>query len=217
VEMEEGCGIVPIRYKPGSRVHATQWAIGLEWLLLARDPWRVVLSTDHPNGGSFLAYPEIVRLLMDLEYRKATLRTVNAKALAKTALPELTREYTLSEVVIVTRAAPARLLGLSRKGHLGLGADADVAILRPGPDWQQAFAAPRYVIKDGTVVVDDGEILGDGHDGRTYHVEPPWDPAILPELRKWFADFYTIEFENYAVDPEYLARPERVPPVAATR
>jgi formylmethanofuran dehydrogenase subunit A len=217
VELEEGCGIVPIRYKPGSRVHATQWAIGLEWLLLARDPWRVVLSTDHPNGGSFLAYPEIVRLLMDLEYRKATLRTVNAKALAKTALPELTREYTLSEVVIVTRAAPARLLGLSRKGHLGLGADADVAILRPGPDWQQAFAAPRYVIKDGTVVVDDGEILGDGHDGRTYHVEPPWDPAILPELRKWFADFYTIEFENYAVDPEYLARPERVAPVAATR
>ena len=29
------------------------------------DPWRVVLSTDHPNGGSFLAYPELIRLLMD--------------------------------------------------------------------------------------------------------------------------------------------------------
>ncbi len=36
---------------------------------------------------------------MDREYRKETLRRVNAKALAKTALPELTREYTLSEVV----------------------------------------------------------------------------------------------------------------------
>jgi formylmethanofuran dehydrogenase subunit A len=209
VELEEGCGIVPIRYKPRSHVHATQWAIGLEWFLLAKDLWRVVLSTDHPNGGSFLAYPNIVRLLMDREYRKETLRTVNAKALAKTTLPELDREYTLSDVVIVTRAAPARLLGLSRKGHLGLGADADVAILSPGPDWQQAFTAPRYVIKDGAVLVEDGEIRRD-HEGRTYHVEPPHDPAILPELRKWFADFYTIEFENYPVDPEYLARPERV-------
>jgi formylmethanofuran dehydrogenase subunit A len=214
VELEEGCGIVPIRYKPGSRVHATQWAIGLEWLLLAKDPWRVVLSTDHPNGGSFLAYPHIVRLLMGREYRKATLRTVNAKALAKTTLPDLDREYTLSEVVIVTRAAPARLLGLSRKGHLGVGADADIAILDPGSDWQQAFTAPRYVIKDGAVLVDGGEIRGD-REGRTFHVEPPWDPAILPELRKWFADFYTIEFENYPVDPEYLARPERVALMAA--
>jgi len=214
VELEEGCGIVPIRYKPGSRVHATQWAIGLEWLLLAKDPWRVVLSTDHPNGGSFLAYPHIVRLLMDREYRKATLRTVNAKALAKTTLPDLDREYTLSEVVIVTRAAPARLLGLSRKGHLGLGADADIAILSPGSDWQQAFTAPRYVIKDGAVLVEDGEIRQD-YEGRTFHIEPPWDPAILPELRKWFADFYTIEFENYPVDPQYLARPERVALMAA--
>ena len=199
---------------PGAAVHALQWAIGLEWLLLAKDPWRVVLSTDHPNGGSFLAYPQIVRLLMDREYRREMLRTVNAKALAKTTLPDLDREYTLSEVAIVTRAAPARLLGLARKGHLGLGADADIAILHPGPDWQQVFSAPRYVIKDGAVVVEDGEIR-EPHDGRTYHVEPAYDAAILPELRKWFADFYTIEFENYPVEPEYLARPERVPTVPA--
>ena len=51
--------------------------------------------------------------------------------------------------------------------------------------------------------------------GRTYHIEPAYDAAILPELRKWFADFYTIEFENYPVEPEYLARPERVPTVPA--
>ena len=76
------------------------------------------------------------------------------------------------------------------------------------------FSAPRYVIKDGAVVVEDGEIR-EPQDGRTYHVEPAYDAAILPELRKWFADFYTIEFENYPVEPEYLARPERVPTVPA--
>ena len=48
---------------------ALQWVVGLELFLLSADPWRVVLSTDHPNGGSFLAYPELIRLLMDRTYR----------------------------------------------------------------------------------------------------------------------------------------------------
>ncbi len=67
--MEAGCGIAPIKYRNKSLVHALQWAIGLEWYLLVDDPWRVVMSTDHPNGGSFLAYPQIIRLLMDRTYR----------------------------------------------------------------------------------------------------------------------------------------------------
>ena len=55
-------------------VHALQWAIGLEWYLLVEDPWRVVMSTDHPNGGSFLGYPQIIRLLMDRTYRQEQIR-----------------------------------------------------------------------------------------------------------------------------------------------
>jgi formylmethanofuran dehydrogenase subunit A len=209
VELEEGCGIVPIRYKPGSHVHTTQWAIGLEWFLMMSDPWRTVLSTDHPNGGSFLAYPRIVRLLMDREFRKEAMRGVNQKALAGTRLPELDREYTLAEIVTITRAAPARLLGLSGKGHLGPGADADIAILDVQADWEQTFAAPRYLVKAGDVVIEDGEIRRTV-DGRTFYVEPASDPALVPEVRKWFADFYTIEFENYPVELDYLAHPERV-------
>src|SRR5258708_35307744 len=62
-EQEAGCGIVPITYKDKSRVHALQWAIGLEWYLLAEDPWRVAMSTDHPNGGPFLWNPADTSLL----------------------------------------------------------------------------------------------------------------------------------------------------------
>src|SRR5207247_622699 len=57
IELETGCGIVPYSYKEKAAVAALQWAVGLELFLLARDPWRVVLSTDHPNGGPFLSYP----------------------------------------------------------------------------------------------------------------------------------------------------------------
>jgi formylmethanofuran dehydrogenase subunit A len=214
VELEAGCGIVPIRYRAQSRVHATQWAIGLEWLLLMRDPWRIVLSTDHPNGGSFLAYPGIIRLLMDRDYRREVLRHVHPRAVARTALPDLDREYTLAEIAIITRAAPARLLGLSGKGHLGAGADADVTIYDVGADWERTFGSPRFVIKGGEVIVEDGEILRDPI-GRTFYVEPPCDPALEPEIRRWFRDFYTIEFENYPVGLEYLPHPERIATGAA--
>ena len=68
-ELETGCGMMPIEYRDSQYLHSLQWAIGLEWYLLMQDPWRVAMSTDHPNGGSFLAYPEIIRLLMDRTYR----------------------------------------------------------------------------------------------------------------------------------------------------
>ena len=69
VENETGCGIVPYTYKPSNLVNAVQWAVGLELLLLIDDPWRVFLSTDHPNGACFWRYPEIVQLLMSADFR----------------------------------------------------------------------------------------------------------------------------------------------------
>ena len=59
------------------------------------DPWRVVMSTDHPNGGSFLAYPQIIRLLMDRTYRRDVLNTVPAAVRERSVLKDLDREYSL--------------------------------------------------------------------------------------------------------------------------
>ena len=210
VEVEEGCGIVPIEYKDKSYVHATQWAIGLEWFLLIQDPWRITLTTDHPNGASFVTYPRIIRLLMDREYRREMMGQTHQKALGKTVLPELDREYSLFEIAIITRAGPARLLGLKNKGHLGVGADADITIYDKDDDKERMFATPRYVIKDGRVLVEDGHIREDAY-GRTLYVSPSYDPSIEPDIRKHFEDYYTVRFENYPVQLEhYLPRPEAV-------
>ena len=84
VEAETGCGVVPITYDDKNFVHALQWAIGLEWYLLVNDPWRIALSTDHPNGGSFLAYPQIIALLMDRGLRADLLKRPVARR-ARTA------------------------------------------------------------------------------------------------------------------------------------
>ena len=85
-ELESGCGVAPIRYKNKNFINAMQWAIGLEWYLLVNDPWQVVMSTDHPNGGSFLAYPQIIQLLMDREFRAAKLAQVNPQVLKHSQL-----------------------------------------------------------------------------------------------------------------------------------
>jgi formylmethanofuran dehydrogenase subunit A len=200
IELETGCGIVPFLYKDKAAVTALQWAIGLELFLLSTDPWRVVLSTDHPNGGSFLSYPQLIQLLMDRAVRDERLKQVNPKLLAGSALTDgLAREYTLNEIAIITRAGPARLLGLPHKGHLGPGADADVTVYARHPDIAVMFATPRYVLKGGALMVDEGQ-LRRAPAGRRLHVRPGYDDAVLSDLRRHFEAYSTVAFENYPVE-----------------
>ncbi len=207
-EMETGCGIAPIKYRNTSLVHSMQWAIGLEWHLMVKDPWRVAMSTDSPNGGSFLEYPHIIRLLMDRTYRNDVIKTVHPGIRERTSLMDIDREYTLNEIAIITRAGPARMLGLRHKGHLGVGADADITIYTPHENKQTMFELPRYVIKDGIVLVEEGDIRND-YLGKTLYVQPEYDLGLEPTIAQWFEDYYSIRFRNYPVTDDYLHGSER--------
>jgi formylmethanofuran dehydrogenase subunit A len=209
-EVETGCGIVPYTYKAGNYVHALQWGIGLELFLLGRDPWQVMLSTDHPNGGSFLSYPKLIRLLMDSSFREDQMGRANERAIRRTALTDgLDREYTLNEIAIITRAAPARRLGLRDKGHLGVGADADVTIYHDRADREEMFATPRYVIKSGQLVVEDGD-LRRVDDGLLLSSSAGFDPDVAAVLEPLFGDRYTVAFEHYPVRDPALREPARI-------
>jgi formylmethanofuran dehydrogenase subunit A len=201
VENETGCGVVPYVYKEKNVVNAVQWAVGLELLLLIDDPWRIALTTDHPNGATFWRYPEIVQLLMNADFRKEQLKQFPDNTLKRMVLPELTREYTLTEIAIITSAGPARTLGLKNKGHLGIGADADVAIYNHSADVAKMFSHPRYVLKAGRVVVEEGE-LRHSAEGKQFAVKPAFDPSVEDYLRPLFQQHYTMSFENYPVSPE---------------
>ncbi len=199
IELETGCGIVPLVYKEKAAVAALQWAVGLEIFLLSADPWRVVLSTDHPNGGSFLSYPQLIQLLMDRSVRDQRLMQVNPRLLAGSALADgLAREYTLNEIAIVTRAGPARLLGLRHKGHLGPGADGDVTIYSRDPDIAKMFSTPRYVVKGGALVVEEGQLRRAPAGGRL-RVAPQYDETVLSDLRRHFSAYSTVSFDHYPV------------------
>jgi len=209
-EVETGCGIVPYMYRAGNYVHALQWGIGLELFLLGKNPWQVMLSTDHPNGGSFLSYPKLIRLLMDRAFREDQLGRANQRAIQRTALLDgLDREYTLNEIAIITRAAPARRLGLRDKGHLAVGADADVTIYDDRTDREEMFATPRYVIKGGEVAVEEGQ-LRRPDDGLLLSSRAAFDPDVSRVLEPLFGDRYTVSFEHYPVRDPALREPAQI-------
>jgi formylmethanofuran dehydrogenase subunit A len=72
------------------------------------------------------------------------------------------------------------------------------------------FANPRYVIKEGEILVEDGHIRREAY-GKTLFVSPGHDPAVEKDIREYFEKYYTVEFENYPVELEhYLPRPQEV-------
>jgi formylmethanofuran dehydrogenase subunit A len=207
VEQESGCGIVPYVYKEKNYVNAIQWAIGLELFLLVKNPWQVFMSTDHPNGGPFIFYPYIIRLLMDKKFRNEMIKRVHKKVLNNMVLPHITREYSLNEIAIITRAGPTKALGLTRKGHLGVGADGDIVLYPKREDKEEMFENPIYVIKDGEVVLREGEILKNWT-GKSLFVSVPENEAFRNEIRDEFEKYYTMEFSNYPTQLETFARYE---------
>ena len=116
----------------------------------------------------------------------------------------------------MTRAGTAKALGQTTKGHLGVGADGDVAIFNINPETldiaqkfrtaRKAFAHAAYTIKDGTIVVKDGQVVNSQVPGRTIWVDSQTkDPCrITDEMKRRFKEYWTIEYENYAVTEHYV-------------
>ncbi|MDX2258202.1 MAG: formylmethanofuran dehydrogenase subunit A [Hyphomicrobiaceae bacterium] len=198
IECDAGCGVVPMRYKDKSYVNALQWAIGLETFLLVDDPWRLFLTTDHPNGAPFYTYPHLIRLLMDRSFRKEQIERINPDAAAASILSGLNREYSLYEIAIMTRAGPARSLGLADRGHLGPGASADITVYEDLTDREAMFAKPVLVFKNGEVIVKNGTIVKVVQ-GATHVVRPQFDKAVEKRLADYFSRYHTVAMENFKV------------------
>jgi formylmethanofuran dehydrogenase subunit A len=215
VETETSAGIVPFRYRRKSYVHAVQWSIGLELALLIKDPWKIFMTTDHPNGGPFTCYPKIIAWLVSKKAREASLKRINSRARSRSLLPSIDRELSFSEIAIMTRAGQAKALGLKSKGHLGVGADADIAIynvdaekIDPSRKYKtvrKAFKRAAYTIKGGKIVVRDGEVLRHVEGATMWLDVQTSEPVkISDEMKRRFKEYWTVEYENYPVTENYL-------------
>jgi formylmethanofuran dehydrogenase subunit A len=203
-----GTGVVPYNYRSKSFVNAMQWAIGLEIFLMAKDPWRVLFSTDHPNGALFVRYPEIFHLLMDAGERDRWLDGLPEAVREESNLAEIRRELTLSELAVITRGAPARLLGLTDRGHLRPGAIADIAVYTEQKNKTVMFAGADLVFKSGELVVRDGHVVRVTK-GRCYHVEPGFDAQIERRVKSFYDRYYGVDPSWFGVSDAIAHRPDR--------
>ncbi|MHA1297954.1 MAG: formylmethanofuran dehydrogenase subunit A [Candidatus Helarchaeota archaeon] len=218
VEVECGSGLTPYIFNPKNATNSLQWAIGLEIMLKVKDPKQVFLTTDHPNGGPFIYYPTIIKWLMSKKSRDAVLNSINKNANEKSDLSSVDREMTLEEIAWITRAGTAKCLGLPMKGHLGVGADADVAIYDLSPDEkdgdkiEKAFSNVAYTIKAGEIVVKNGEIINDNR-GRTIYtdvtdkIKPDILESVIDDVKAAWAMRYSVNFANYLVHEVYCENP----------
>jgi len=215
VETETSSGIVPFRYRRKSYVHAIQWSIGLELALLIKDPWKIFMTTDHPNAGPFTFYPRIIAWLMSRKAREATLKKINPRARNRSLLSSIDRELGFYEIAVMTRAGQAKALELRNKGHLGVGADADVAIYDINPETtdpskkhktlRRAFKNAAYTIKHGKIVAKNGEILKHVEGATMWlDVQVSNHIKITEEMKRKFREYWTVEYENYPVTENYL-------------
>ena len=203
IECDAGCGVVPMRYRDKSFVNALQWAIGLETFLLVDDPWRIFLTTDHPNGAPFTSYPHLIRLLMDKSFRRDMMQKIHPDAAKSSTLASLDREYTLYEIAIMTRAGPAKSLGLKDRGHLGAGASADITVYDDDPDREAMFTTPVFVFKNGELIVRGGKIVKVVN-GATHVARPSYDRGIEKSLKDYFSRYHTVQMENFRLSDDEI-------------
>ena len=115
----------------------------------------------------------------------------------------------------MTRAGQAKALGLKGKGHLGVGADADIAIYDVNPETvdpsrkykrvRRAFKRAAYTIKGGKVVVENGEIVQSVKGATMWLDVQTSEPVkISDDMKRRFREYWTVEYENYPVTEHYL-------------
>ncbi len=201
IECDAGCGLVPFKYRDQNFVNALQWAIGLEIFLLVKDPWRIFLTTDHPNGAPFTSYPHLIRLLMDKSFRNDMLATIHPEAQKMTTLGSIDREYSMQEIAILTRAGAAKITGLVGRGALGKGDWADITVYSPDEDREKMFSKPDYVFKDGDLVVQNGEVIKTVW-GTTHVVRPDYDKSVEKDLKKYFDKYLTMKMANFKISDD---------------
>ena len=139
------------------------WANSLNLALNIQNKWQLQLTVNFPNYSHIKNIPEIATTLMSKQARNDYLKNMPPKFIKNNPLSTENKELTFNEFIIISRASPAKSLGLGDiKGNLGLNADADLNILDLNlneidlsKDYtllKKSLETIEYVIKKGEIV-----------------------------------------------------------------
>ncbi len=170
------------------------------------DPWQVVLTTDHPNGGPFTSYPHLIRLLMDRSFRDEQLAKLHPDVAAR-----------LCVALDHARADARRDRGDDpRRARRGCSActiaASSASVPRPTsrstastPTARRCSATPEYVFKDGVLVARAGRMTATPVGG-THFVEPDYDRVIEKTLRRHWDAHGSMRFDHVPIGNDELCR-----------
>ncbi len=153
----------------------------------------ISFSTDSPNGCFFSSYPMVFAWLLSRGNRKELAEETDA-------------EYSLYELAEITRTNPARQLGLENKGHLGIGADADIAIYdidenTDGRELEKRLGNCSFLLKGGEVIIREGELNNDRAKKKTLYFAPEVkEKAYESELIERICNRRSFRAEHLKVD-----------------
>ncbi|MEM1579346.1 MAG: amidohydrolase family protein, partial [Archaeoglobaceae archaeon] len=110
---------------------------------------------------------------------------------------------------------------LENKGHLGVGADADIAIYNINPletDFSnefekvyKAFKIAEFTIKGGEIIASKGELVKEVA-GKTYWVDATKKAeiqAVMSDVREYF-NYYSVQLGNYGVEERWIKKPAKI-------
>ena len=124
-------------------------ALKLLKFLVESDTGRICLSPGSAYSSTLDGYAELLGWLL-----RGSLRPENWNKKSRN------REYSISDLVLVTRTNPAALLGLEDRGHLSPGVPAYIAVYdfnddTPDEELVQKLGCCQYLIKGDDLIIDD--------------------------------------------------------------
>lgn len=155
----------------------------------------ISFSTDSPSGCLFSSYPKLFAWLLSRGNRKELMPDV---------------EYSLYELAEITRTNPARQLGLENKGHLGIGADADIAIYdmdenTGGRELEKRLGNCSFLLKGGEVIIKEGKLNKERARKETFYFVPEVkEKAYKSELIERICNRRSFRAEHLRVDKCFL-------------
>jgi formylmethanofuran dehydrogenase subunit A len=190
--------------------HCTLWANAIELALNLKNKWQVQLSFNYPHYSHINNLPTFASLLMSHSMRQDFMKDMNDGVLKQTPLNGNEKIINFNEFIIITRASPAKSLGLAKiKGSLAPGADGDLNILNvdmnqidPSKDYDQLENALRdieYTIKNGQIIKK-GNKIDLERKGKIFWTEGVVDKNTRLEFMKkkkiFYQKYYSIFYES---------------------
>ena len=107
------------------------------------------------------------------------------------------------EIAVLTRAGPAKSLGLKDLGHVGPGAKADITVYKDDANRERMFTTPELVFKNGELIVRDGKVIKIVN-GATHVARPEYDRSIEKPLKEYFDRYHTVRMENFRLGDDEI-------------